>query len=687
MTQSNTELIDLWVELYRSRCWDELGELAQRYPKDQSSLRVDMADVFAFDADLATDLQQQPGEILPYAEEAVSMVDLPVDISLDNVMVRPTNVPDADVYGVGELRHNHAGQYVGVQGHISRVTPCRPKVTEAAFECQRCGTITRIPQGDGDHQEPHDCKSCERQGPFRLNTNQSEFVDQRKIQLKQPPEESASGDDETITVYMEGDVADPPEETLAEHVGEDATIYGTVKMDQRESGRQKTNVFDQYIRARDWDFERETEDIDISAHMDEFEAAANGNSPFEDFFESMAPDIYPYGRWPLAIRLGAAWLMGGVRVSPEDGSTYRGDIHMGVIGPPGVGKSKFSQNLADLSPGCEHRSATGLSSEVGLTAAAVQDDFAEGDGWVLKPGILPRAKDHAILDEADKTGAQLSRMNDALEGEQMASIDKGGINAKLKTRVGLLCMANPDGGRWSEFEEDGVKEQVDIDDSLWSRFDGIVLLEDRPDKEQDGELADHVLANYDANFQRDVHDDAADDGRDAPVSWDAMRAWVAYAREHIQPELTTEAIAELKEYYVEIRNDDAFGENSHPTPRKLEAGIRFATAFAKIRLSDTVDPCDVDMAVTLSKELLGQSLHDGELDADVFTEAQERASSGSDYDQLKPDVIDTLNRDGPLLPDELSRMLSVKEERLRDALKHYKSHGDVIEQKGKYDTV
>jgi len=67
-------------------------------------------------------------------------------------------------------------------------------------------------------------------------------------------------------------------------------------------------------------------------------------------------------------------------------------------------------------------------------------------------------------------------------------------------------------------------------------------------------------------------------------------------------------------------------------------------------------------------------------------DAGKNRSSGGKYDQLKPDVIDTLNRDGPLLPDELARMLSVDESRIRDALEHYKTRGDVIERQGRFET-
>jgi len=623
---TETDLLDSIEAFYTDYYREDIALLAQRYPDDQQRLVISVQDIATYDDTLAEDTRENPAQMREYFEEALRLYDLPADVSFDDATVSFTGLRETHIYSVDEVRAEQSTELVGVEGHISRVTSVKPEITHAAFECQRCGTITRVIQDGPEFQEPHQCNGCERQGPFRIDYDQSEFINRRKMQIKQPPEDVAGGGEGvTITVYLKGEVADPPHQTLEERVGEDVTVYGEVRLDQTKNGNTKTPVFDQYLVGHTVSFERDNDEIDVAEYEDEFKQAANSENAYQLFLSSMAEDIYPYGRWPLAIRLGAAYVMGGVRVSPEGsgGSTYRGDIHMAIVGPPGVGKSKFSKNIAELSPGCEHRSATGLSSDVGLTAAAVQDDFAEGDGWVLKPGILPRAEDHAILDEADKTQANLSKINDALEGEQMASIDKGGISAKLKTRVGLLTMANPDGGRWDE--QLGIKEQVDIDDSLWSRFDGIVLLEDQPDEEQDGELADHVLKNYRHNLERQESDDDTESEQTAPVSFDAVRAWVKYARENVTPRLTDEATAKLKEYYVDIRNDDAFAKNSHPTARKLEAGIRFSTAFARIRLSDVVSASDVQMAIELSKELLGQTLNGGTLDADAFTEAVEHA--------------------------------------------------------------
>jgi len=490
---------------------------------------------------------------------------------------------------------------------------------------------------------------------------------------------------------MEGDLADPPGiGNLEARVGEDVVVYGNIALQQKTSGNKKTNVFDQFLEGRGINFERAAEDIDPYEYKDEFEPVATGPDAYETFMDCLAPDVYPFGRWPLAFKLATTYLFSSPRIDRPGGSTHRGDVHMGIFGPPGVGKSQFSENVAELSPGCEHRSATGLSSDVGLTAAATQDDFADGDGWTLAPGILPRAEDHAILDEADKADVNLSKINDALEGKQMASIDKGGISAELKTRVGFMAMGNPNDGRWND--HDPIKEQVDIDDSLWTRFDGIVILEDQPDQDMDEQLAEHVLSSHREDAAKEKADREGDDPdtveRDATateLSREAMRAWVMYARENVFPQLTDSAAEKLKEYYVEIRNDSNNADGGHPTARKLDAGIRFSKAFARLRLSETVDACDVDMAIELSKSLVGQTFDsDYGLDYAALTEIpsskqqeqDERVKTmrgiinsleGPDHGAPVDDVLDEAERSG------------IERSRARAEIAKLKNRGDAYE--------
>jgi len=260
-------------------------------------------------------------------------------------------------------------------------------------------------------------------------------------------------------------------------------------------------------------------------------------------------------------------------------------------------------------------------------------------------------------------------MNDALEGEQMATVDKAGIKARLKTRVGLMIGGNPEGGRWDE--QGGIKEQIDIANSLWSRFDGIIFLEDEPDEQEDGELAEYVLSDYRENMAQQNGQETEDSDT---LSLDCLQAWVTYARENVQPSLTDRSQQELTEYYVEIRSDDSFHDNSFPTPRKLETGLRFATAFAKLRLSETIDKSDVEMAITLSKAILGQSLNGGEMDADVFTEAEEQTQK-----ERKERVYEYIQEHGPVEREEIIEAINSDEQRIRDDIEKLKRQGDAYE--------
>jgi hypothetical protein len=241
-TAENTELIDRFDEFYRDYYRNEIGELAQKYPKKQKSLYVDWDDLSNFDPELADDYQAKPEQIQEYAEEALRLYDLPVDVSLGQAHVRLRNLPNSE--NICDLRHEHHGNLVAITGIVREATDTQPKVIEAAFECQRCGTLTRIPQVAGDFQEPHDCQGCERQGPFRLNTDQSQFIDAQKLQIQDSSKDLADGSiPESISVNIEDDI------TGYISAGDYVTATGIIKLDQQESNGRKSPTFDLYMEG------------------------------------------------------------------------------------------------------------------------------------------------------------------------------------------------------------------------------------------------------------------------------------------------------------------------------------------------------------------------------------------------------------------------------------------------------
>ena len=398
MAQSspNQELVDRFARFYRNYYRDAISQLAQRYPNEQRSLHIDYDDLYQFDPDLAEDYLAQPDQLGDFAEEALRMYDLPADVSLGQAHVRLRNLPEnVDIRAI-RVHDNHVGRMIAVSGIVRKATDVRPKITEAAFECQRCGTMTYIPQSDGGFQEPHECQGCERQGPFRVNYDQSEFVDSQKLRVQESPEGLRGGETpQSIDIDIEDDITGKV--TAGDHV----TVTGILHIDQVTEGNEKSQLFDLYMDGVSVEIEDEQfEDMEIT-EADKREIIELSSHPniYEEMVASVAPSIYGYDEEKLAMILQ---LFSGVTKTLPDGSRIRGDLHMLLIGDPGTGKSQMLSYIRNIAPRSVYTSGKG-SSSAGLTAAAVRDDFGEGQQWSLEAGALVLADQGiAAVDELDK---------------------------------------------------------------------------------------------------------------------------------------------------------------------------------------------------------------------------------------------------------------------------------------------
>jgi replicative DNA helicase Mcm len=404
----NTEVIDKFEQFYRDYYRNEIGELAQRYPNEQRSLYVDWDELYRFDPDLADDFVAQPEQMRDYAEEALRLYDLPVDVKLGQAHVRVQNLQETT--GIREIRARHRGQLVAVTGIVRKATDVRPKITEAAFECQRCGTLSRIPQTSGEFHEPHECQGCERQGPFNINFDQSEFVDAQKLRVQESPEGLRGGETpQSIDVHVEDDITG--EVTAGDHV----RVTGVLHLDQQGNQQEKSPIFDVYMDGLSVEIEDEQfEDMDITdKDKREIIELSGQEDIYEQMVNSIAPSIYGYEQEKLAMMLQ---LFSGVTKHLPDGSRIRGDLHMLLIGDPGTGKSALLQYIRNVAPRSVYTSGKG-SSSAGLTAAAVRDDFGDGQQWTLEAGALVLADQGiAAVDELDKMRPEdRSAMHEALE--------------------------------------------------------------------------------------------------------------------------------------------------------------------------------------------------------------------------------------------------------------------------------
>lgn len=245
----DSEVIELFKTFYKRHYRAEITRLAEQYPSGSRSLYIDAEDLEQFNPDLKDDFLARFTQMQEYAEKAlrsITMVDdndEPLhDHSFDQVTVRAENLPKA--VSIGHIQARHREQLVAVSGIVQRVTEVADAITEAAFQCQRCMTLTRIPQTPGRQRfEPHECQGCERKGPFEINTDQSKYIRFQSATLQESPSEAGGGALETVEVTISGDPAG------AVAAGESVRINGVVRLDDEADDDTPDTIVDVFLEA------------------------------------------------------------------------------------------------------------------------------------------------------------------------------------------------------------------------------------------------------------------------------------------------------------------------------------------------------------------------------------------------------------------------------------------------------
>ncbi|MDY6776588.1 MAG: LAGLIDADG family homing endonuclease [Candidatus Nanohaloarchaea archaeon] len=257
------------------------------------------------------------------------------------------------------------------------------------------------------------------------------------------------------------------------------------------------------------------------------------------------------------------------------------------------------------------------------------------------------------------------------------SVSKANIQATLQAQTAILAAGNPKFGRFDPFEP--IPEQINIGDTLLSRFDLIFPVKDKPDQEKDQKLADHVISMH-----REPETHVGD------IETELLRKYIAYAKKNVRPELSDTAQKRLKEFYVNIRGQGSSeeGERSVPmTARQLEALIRLSEAAARARLSETVEERDAETAIdllTYSLKQIGTDPETGEFDIDRI----ESGISSSDRNRMQSvqHIISELQEgEGEAVPMEdvlaEAEEQGISEEEAEKVINRLKRNGEVFEPK------
>jgi replicative DNA helicase Mcm len=361
------EAVKEFEEFFSDEMYSKVADAVQN---GEPSVVVDIQELDVFNPELLEYLRNDPYSAIGAAEEGVLGVDI---ISDETFNVRFTNMLEEDFIILRNLRSDHLGKFIPVEGMIKRASQVKPEVVSAVFECTQCGDRYEKEQDSSKLKSPYKC-DC---GSRKFEVVEKKMTDTQMIALEENPEaRQGSEQPTTLSVRLEGDLVDPDFQKKI-IPGNIVDITGVL---QERPLKNKSKKYDIYMNANYVEpKEQEFEELELTDEEgNEILELAQDPEIFDKISRSIAPSIFGHHQIKKAIALQ---LFGGVRKTREDGIKSRGDIHILLIGEPGTGKSQMLKFTGELSPKGRYvvgKSSTGAGLCVtGDTLIHTTDGFKE----------------------------------------------------------------------------------------------------------------------------------------------------------------------------------------------------------------------------------------------------------------------------------------------------------------------
>jgi DNA replicative helicase MCM subunit Mcm2 (Cdc46/Mcm family) len=351
MEYTDEDLSSRWEEFFEAiENRVKVTEVADRFP-ELRSVYITYADLDRFDPDMASYVLDNPDRALAVGEQAIRKMaqqgkgDAAIHLRLKEL-------PKDSLVDIRMLRSDHLGKLISVEGLVRKATEVRPKVTEARFRCFRCGCVIVEEQDGLIFKEPLECykdqNGCGRTSSstkFSLLTEESQYIDTQKIEMQENPEGLRGGaQPERLSGFLEDDLAGKVSP------GDRVQMNGVLRSVQKGSQGQKSTLFDINLDVLSVESkDQEYEEVEITAE-DEEAIIHEARSPevFNNIVKSISPTIYGYNEVKEAIALQ---LFGGSHKKLDDGTKVRGDIHILLVGDPGVAKCVVGETMVSLPDG------------------------------------------------------------------------------------------------------------------------------------------------------------------------------------------------------------------------------------------------------------------------------------------------------------------------------------------------
>ncbi|OEL23179.1 DNA replication licensing factor MCM7, partial [Dichanthelium oligosanthes] len=302
---------------------------------------------------------------------------------------------------IRQVKASNIGQLVKISGIVTRCSDVKPLMQVAVYTCEECG--------------------------FEIY----------QVKLQELAEHVPKGHiPRSLTVHLRGELTRkvaPGDVVEMSGIFLPMPYYGFRAM---RAGL----VADTYLEAMSvTHFKKKYEEYELKGdEQEQIDRLAEDGDIYSKLARSLAPEIFGHEDVKKALLL---LLVGAPHRKLADGMKIRGDLHICLMGDPGVAKSQLLKHIINVAPRGVYTTGRG-SSGVGLTAAVQKDPITSE--FVLEGGALVLA-DMGIcaIDEFDKMEeSDRTAIHEVME-QQTVSIAKAGITTSLNARTAILAAANP----------------------------------------------------------------------------------------------------------------------------------------------------------------------------------------------------------------------------------------------------
>lgn len=557
------------------------GLLQECAYKQKHSISIDMDDLMSHDSDLADKLLDNPKVFLKFFETVIYKLDKHEGWNYFNeetfFKVRLSNFHNRKL--ISEIDIDYNNKFLSFRGLISKMSEIKPYIYKFYYKCLKCRTV-RL-----SFSIELNC-TCENNPRMVKIKEKHVYANCCYIKVQELSEDLKGHLPKAMDCIVLGDM------TKEIKAGSKVKVTGFIQLKEITNSLSIHTPFTLIVDAINIEPFTTNDlanlDQELITEEDEKRIREFRKLPRDERLEILVNSFAPHIFGHKLVKLGLLLAIVGSGKLTVEGIIIRDRIHVLLCGDPSISKSQLMKFGERITLGSQYASGRGTSA-TGITAAALKDK----DGtFSLQPGVLVFANNSVFwFDETDKLDDQTKgHLHQSME-DGIVSLNKGGVIATLAANTTVVMAANPKHSRYSI--DLSVAENINMPDSLISRFDFIFIMRDIVNEDNDRRISRHLdriirdrrLPSYGVNTMSSIE----------------LIKYLEYVkRENIDPEIDSDAFQMFEDYYIDMRkqsNDDTLAI----TARQKQGMIRTGRAVARILLDRKVEAFHAEETINLMK--------------------------------------------------------------------------------------